>query len=52
MFTGSWGGAYNKYGIMEEIFKFRNLTYNFSNAETFNRSNVNFVKYGTETITP
>ena len=37
--------------IMEDVFKFKNLTYNFRNAETFNRSNVNSVKYGTETIT-
>ena len=36
---------------MEDIFKFKNLTYNFRNAETVNRSNVNSVKYGTETIT-
>ena len=36
---------------MEDVFKFKNLTCNFRNAETFNRSNVNFVKYGTETIT-
>ena len=37
--------------IMEDIFKFKNLTYNFCNAETLNRSNVHSVKYGTETIT-
>ena len=37
--------------IMEDVFKFKNLTYNFRNAETLNRSNVNSVKYGTETIT-
>ena len=37
--------------IMEDVFKFKNLTYNFWNAETLNRSNLNFVKYGTETIT-
>ena len=38
---------------MEDIFKFKNLTYNFRNAElsTLNKSNVNSVKYGTETIT-
>ena len=36
---------------MEDVFKFRNLTYNFRNAETLNRSNVNSVKYGAETIT-
>ena len=29
----------------------KNLTYNFRNEETLNRSNVNLVKYGTETIT-
>ena len=37
--------------ILEDIFKFKNLTYNFRNAETLNRSNVNSVKFGTETIT-
>ena len=37
--------------IMENIFKFKNLPYNFRNAETLIRSNVNSVKYGTETIT-
>ena len=40
--------------IMENVFKFQNLSYNFRNAETFetlNGSNVNSVKYGTETIT-
>ena len=37
--------------IMEDLFKFKNLTYNFRNAETLNRNNVNSVKYGTETIT-
>ena len=36
---------------MEDIFKFKNLTYTFRNAETVNRSNVDSVKYGTETIT-
>ena len=36
---------------MEDIFKFKNLTYNFRNAETVIRSNVDSVKYGTETIT-
>ena len=36
---------------MEDVFKFKNLTNNFRNAETLNRSNVNSVKYGTETIT-
>ena len=38
--------------IMEIIFKFKNLMYNFRNAEALNRSSVNSVKYGTETITP
>ena len=37
--------------IMEDVFKFKNLTYNYRNEETLNRSNVNSVKYGTETIT-
>ena len=37
--------------IMEDVFKFKNLAYNLRNAETFNRSNVNSVKFGTETIT-
>ena len=37
--------------IMEDNFKFKNLTYNFRNAETLNRRNVNSVKYGTEIIT-
>ena len=37
--------------IMEDIFKFKNLTYNFCNVETLNRSNFHSVKYGTETIT-
>ena len=37
--------------IMEGVFKFKNLAYNFRNEETLNRSNVNSVKYGTETIT-
>ena len=36
--------------IMEDVFKLKNLTYNFRNAETLNRRNVNSVKYGTETI--
>ena len=34
-----------------DVFKFNNLTFNFRSAGTFNRSNVNPVKYGTETIT-
>ena len=37
--------------IMEDVFKFKNLIYNFRNVENLNRSNVNFVKYGTEKIT-
>ena len=37
--------------IKKDVFKFKNLTYNFRNAENLNRSNVNFIKYGTETIT-
>ena len=36
---------------MENVLKFKNLTYDFRNAETLNRSNVNSVKYGTETST-
>ena len=36
---------------MEDVFKSRNVTYNFCNVETLNRSNVNSIKYGTETIT-
>ena len=36
---------------MEEVFKFKNLVYNFQNVETLNRSNINSVEYGTETIT-
>ena len=35
--------------IMEDVFNFKNLAYNFRNAETLNRSNVSSVKYGTET---
>ena len=37
--------------IIENVFKFKNLTYNFRNAETLNRSNINSVKYETEAIT-
>ena len=37
--------------IMEDVFKFKNLTYYLRNKETLNRSNVNSVKYRTETIT-
>ena len=36
---------------MEDVFKFKNLAYNFRNEETLNKSNVNSVKYGTEAIT-
>ena len=36
---------------MEDVFKLKNLAYNFRNAGTLNRSNVNSVKYRTETIT-
>ena len=37
---------------MEDVFKFKNLIYNFRNAETGNRSNVNSVKYGTKQLLP
>ena len=37
--------------IIEDVFKFKNLTYNFRNAETHNRSKVNSNKYKTEGIT-
>ena len=37
--------------IMENIFKFQNVTYNFRNTETFIRKNMSSVKYGTGTIT-
>ena len=37
--------------IMEDVFNFKNLAYNFRNAETLNRSNVSSAKYGTDTIT-
>ena len=37
--------------IMKDVFNFKNLAYNFRNAETLNRTNVSSVKYGTETIT-
>ena len=36
--------------IMESVFKFKNLAYNFRNAETINRTNVNSVKYRAEAI--
>ena len=35
---------------MVGVIKFNNLPYNFRNAETLNKSNVNSVKYRTETI--
>ena len=37
--------------IIEDVFKFKNLMYNFRNTETLNRSNVTSVKYETETTT-
>ena len=37
--------------IMEDVFKFKYLTYNFGNVEILNRNNVNSAKYGTETFT-
>ena len=37
--------------IMEDVFNFKSLAYNFRNAETLNKSNVSSVKCGTETIT-
>ena len=37
--------------IIEDVFKFENLTYNFQNAETLDRSNVNSAYRGSETIT-
>ena len=36
---------------MEDVFKFKNLAYNFRNEETLNKRIVNSVKYGTEAIT-
>ena len=36
---------------MKDVFNFKNLAYNFRNAETLNRSNVSSVKYGTVAIT-
>ena len=36
--------------IFMDEFKFHNLTYNLRNVETLNRSNLNSVKYGTDTI--
>ena len=35
---------------MESVFKFKKLAYNFTNAETNNRTNVNSVKYRAEAI--
>ena len=37
--------------IFSEFGNFKNLAYNFRNAETLNRSNVSSVKCGTDTIT-
>ena len=37
--------------IVEAVLKFRNLTYNFRNAEILNRNSVNSVRYGTATNT-
>ena len=37
--------------IMEDVFNFKNLAYNFRNVESLNRSNISSVKYATETIT-
>ena len=36
--------------IREDVFNFKNLAYNFRNAEILNRSNDSSVKYGAETI--
>ena len=36
---------------MEDVFNFKNLVYNFRNAETLNSSNAGSVEYGHETIT-
>ena len=36
---------------MQDVFNFKNLAYDFRNAQTLNRSNVSSVKYGAETIT-
>ena len=33
---------------MEDVFKFKNVTYDFRNVDARNRSNVNSVKCGTE----
>ena len=38
--------------IMEDVFNFKNLAYNFRNAETLNRSNVSSVKYGPKQLLP
>ena len=37
--------------IMEDVFKFKDLAYNFRNVKTLSRNCVNSVKYRTETIT-
>ena len=36
---------------MEDVYNFESLTYNFRNSKTLNKSNMNSVKYETETIT-
>ena len=36
---------------MEDVFKYKNVTYNSRKAENLHRSNMNCVKYGTKTIT-
>ena len=36
--------------IMEDVFSFKNLAYNFQNAETLNRRNASSVKYGSQKI--
>ena len=37
--------------IMEDVFNFKNLAYDFRKVETLNRSNATSVKYGTEATT-
>ena len=37
--------------IMEDVFKFKDLAYNFRNVNTLSRNCVNPVKYRTEIIT-
>ena len=36
--------------VIEDVFKLKNVTYNFRNVETLKRTNVNSVKHGTKTI--